>query len=607
METKLGSIMHKGITIDGKSSNDLDDAIWIEKNELGYKLSISISNVSKHIAKDSGPDQQAQVSLFSIYRGNGGCIKPMLQRKFSENKLSLLKNETRDVVIFDITLNKTLEIIDTQVSEGEFKNIHRLSHEDIPNILSNKAHELNDTLSLLSELASKLLDERRQSGAMAIYDIIAGWGTDETGNLRKLSRHECNVGYIVVQEIMVLTNVAMSQFAITNNIPIMYRNHKASIAAPEAVELSKEIQQAFSNNDEKHIQLLNKRLHLASGRATMGSVTYGHYGLNLPAYSYVTSPIRRYPDLVNHRNILAFIHGEEFPYSQSDLEVLSEKYNIREREVKDDTKNYFKEKASEKASSDFELKQFTRLDEKELYRTLKVAEEQGKSIHELMQKEIVHRLEAGNLDHKSLALVFAVIGSTFTQVNRNRIIQSIQASPHIATAVYNILMQKFDFSEIVAAESSTGPDNSPLFLCVSSIENKGMSSTPIYAKSKKISSQLATLDLLQQLINVNIQLSMKIADMPLELEQKETKKVPLIPTNNHKGDLQEWCQKNGYPVPQYETSKSGPDHSPIFKTKLSVEINGEKIQSISDKGSNKKESQKLTAKQWIEDNKSLMK
>jgi ribonuclease R len=598
--------MRKGITIDGSGSNDLDDAIWIEKTEEGYNLSISISHVSKYVEKDSPTDKKAMVSLFSIYRGNQGCIKPMIKRSLSENKLSLLKDQERDVVVFDITLNEQLEITNIEVKEDKFTNIHRLTYDHIPDILIKEEHELHAVMTLLSEISSKLLDERRQSGALAIYDIIAGWGTDEEGNLRRLSRHECNIGHIIIQEMMVLTNVAMSKFSIENDIPIMYRNHKVKIAAPEAIEFSKEIKQAVSANNESHIKLLNQRLALVSGRATMGSVTYGHYGLNLPSYSYFTSPIRRYPDLINHRNVIAFLHGNSFPYSKADIDAIAERYNEREREVKDDTKNFFKGNANDVAESRINLKRFTRLDEKELYRALKVAGEQSKEIPEPMQNEIVHRLNAGNLDHKSLALIFAEIGSGFTEDNRKKIISAIKNVPHVATAVYNILMQKFEFEEVKSLSESSGPQEKQMFTCTSKMISKDLSSTPIYAKSKKLSIQLSTLDLLQQLIGIRIKLSLGVKASSKNIEavkQSKTPKKSLIgSTGNHKGDLQEWCQKNADPVPIYETKRIGPDHCPIFLTNLSVTISGKETKASCDLGANKKESQKLAAKKWLIEN-----
>lgn len=587
------------ITIDSVSSKDLDDAIQLVRHPNGYTLTTYIANVSKHIWIGSSQDIRAREFLFSIYKGNAGCVKSMLSRYLSEEKLSLLPNESRDVVIFEFELDNNLNQLKTSVRLDKFINKNRLSQPDISEIINDAAHPLHEHCSLLANVALRLLDKRRESGALAIYDISHGWKTDEEGRLALIPRDECNIGYIVVQEMMILTNVLMADFCIKNNIPILYRNHQASDSNITTQQFAAELNEAIQSENYEKLAEISERMKSQFSRATVAPQNTGHKGLNMPGYAYFTSPIRRYVDLVNHRNLIAFIKGKEPLHDIDDLQDIAEKYNAKETDVKDDRSEFFKTKAKMDSEKNIISENFTEMTDKELYQAMKIVAEKDLPISEKMKEEILFRAQNNTIEHKLFSFIIAKLGDFLDIEFKNKLICALIPTPSNATSIYNILIQKFEFPELELEEKSVGASNIPIFLCKARLADRNIESSLIGAKNKKMASQLAILDILQNIFGAHVEIPSFNQPEPVKKPTPEKIKSA-VRTSNHKGDLQEWCQKNKVPAPEYETTKVGPDHSPLFQAVVTVRMLGKPISSKSENCSSKKDAEQMAAKEWID-------
>lgn len=597
MSNKLSKV--NGITIDGASSKDLDDAIWIQKEAGGYELTVLISNVAKEISIDSDADEKAYSRQFSVYRGTGGCVSPMLPRSLSEDKLSLLPDSDRGVVKFTFSLNTDLDCIGIDISEAVFNNPARLNHGDVAVIADDSSHQLHEVINLFCDVAKQLLDKRRDAGSMAIYDVRSGWGTDEEGNIRKLGDAERNIGYVVVQEVMILANRLLSAYCVEHNIPILYRNHQPKAAAPEIKELSEEISIGMSHGDETYLRQLQSRIAMVAGKAEMGTRVKGHYGLNLPSYAYFTSPIRRYPDLVCHRNLLAHVKGEPFPYSEAKLKTFAEAYNQQIAEYRYKQNSYYQGKAAAEGKRNLESQSFTDKSDTELYRMLKVSLNESLDIPSSLQEEICTRIESGTFDNKMLVTFFMNTGTRFDQAIRERIIRAVLNEPHQASSVYRTIIQKNDGQPLELVENQEGPSNAPVFYCQAKtvISGKEFLSPAIAALGKKAAVHLATLSILQQLVETDIDCS--VSDIT-SIEPAKKKVVELnTDGKNTKSALMEWCQKMGVELPVYESKRSGADHEPCFQSKVIVNVGDKSFEASGENAGSKKEAEKSASAAWI--------
>ncbi len=312
----------QGVTIDPPGSRDLDDALWLD----GRTLTVCIPDVTANVPRGGVIEQNARTRGFTRYFAHDNA--PMLPRHLAEDLLSLLPHQPRRVFVIEITLDDALDAAHTDVRRGLLTSRAQLAYTDIPALLAHPAHPqaaLRPVLASFWELASGLLHKRRQRGELAYYDLKQALAMDEEGQVRRLEAHEANIGCILVQEMMLLANRAIAEWLLASDLPALYRNHRASVAAPPRTALLEDMALALEHPEAFDLATVRKRLHLLLGRARYAPVVEGHYGLNLPCYAHVTSPIRRYADFVNNQVMGEIVAARQqgrpavAPYSMEEL------------------------------------------------------------------------------------------------------------------------------------------------------------------------------------------------------------------------------------------------------------------------------------------------
>jgi len=169
-----------------------------------------------------------------------------------------------------------------------------------------------------------------------------------------------NDAHKLIEECMLLANVATARFLLGKKIPALYRNHEgppedkltnlreflAELGLflpggnePEAKDYA-ELLESVKERPDRH--LIQTVLLRSLSQAIYSAENLGHFGLSFSAYTHFTSPIRRYPDLIVHRAIKHLINGgrpEEFEYSQPRLQGLGESCSCTERRADDATRD----------------------------------------------------------------------------------------------------------------------------------------------------------------------------------------------------------------------------------------------------------------------------
>ena len=131
------------------------------------------------------------------------------------------------------------------------------------------------------------MDKRRQSGALVIFDLQRLLFTNEDGQLMQMKSEDAHKSNIIIQEFMILTNAAVAEFAALREYNFLYRNHTARQVIPQRAEVLEQLQTAVSN--PKLLDAVVSRSNLWFNKAEYGVSIKGHYSLNLPAYTHVTS------------------------------------------------------------------------------------------------------------------------------------------------------------------------------------------------------------------------------------------------------------------------------------------------------------------------------
>jgi ribonuclease R len=414
----------EGITIDGPTSRDLDDAIWIESTATGAIISVHIADVAEFVTPGTLLDKVAIARTTTRYFGEGGN-DPMLPRVLSENRLSLLEWQNRPTLTVKITLNQDCEIEHIEIFESWLASKKRFSYEEADDVLKDNDSPFQELLQTCHTWTGLLNRKRQASGAISgIVTPGSGAWIDEDGNLVVSSKKRYHAN-IVIQEFMILANRAVAQWLADADTPALYRNHTAKAIAPDREAMFQAILTMGS------VSAIRKQLGHWLNRAEYGPTLIGHFALNLTAYCHFTSPIRRLADLINHRIVKARLHGEELPYSKTELEQLGQHIAIVARAEEERKDAYFKEERKQQHRETLKAPQdLDQLTEKDFSQLLKYSIKNGEL--ELIANQVEVRMADNRLQVQDLYLLLFRSGhSQMQQLTCQHLRIRVQDAPSI--------------------------------------------------------------------------------------------------------------------------------------------------------------------------------
>jgi len=604
-----------GITIDPENSKDLDDAFLLKKSRNKFILQVSIADAASAV-KPSSPIFKAALKRGStLYFANKSI--GMIPKILCEDKLSLLPGERKGALTITIKLSEDLDIEKVDIARTAFQSKRRLSYAEADKIIDteNKDPERNHLIECYS-LAARLLQKRQMSGALAIYDILRGVFSNEEGQLIRLLPEQAHKSNIIVQEFMILANTAVSEFLLKKNRTFLFRNHTARAAVPDRNEIIQQYNLALLS--ENRMEALIKRIPLWFNPAKYETKLKGHFGLNLPAYSHFTSPLRRAADLVNQNILLAALEGKRSGFSKVKLESICRAINSRMDKIKEKRGKSFKAQTLKKMSKKIAEERFEQLlsmDRNAFGSLLKQACKQNIISYEF-QRAAEARIDAGGIGVEHLYyLIFespkdSGESSEIWHKLKMKTVESLSmrqgsAFQIIQMAVQRNILQK---AEVEYAELDSGFAARVII----SKDNQVLSS-PAYdtAPTKKQAQHLAAVSLLKSWIENALVLPSETIVAGVEGKDRSSiirgqGEFPLpagprgfpdadAALENFVGQLQELCVKSGKPAPEYTYSKFGSSHQPVF-TAVCI-VGSEKTEG---KGPSKKRAKQLSAKSMLE-------
>ena len=539
----------------------------------------SITDVTKLVSLGSSLDRVARKKTTSRYF-SGNRVASMIPKRISEGLGSLLKDETRNVILFEIDLNDTLEQTDFRISRHVFHNLNRLAHQDVEKILANKSHPLNDVLNLTATLAQALLKQRRANGALAYYDLVSRLALSEEGNVVSLPDEKSNIGYIIVQELMILTNQACAMHFAKNDIPALYRNHKRKSNAPDHVELK----QSIEGLDSLDLHQIETKINLVAERARTSPSLFGHYGLNVDAYCHVTSPLRRYADLVNQRIIVSQLDGTPVPYSHEQLVEISDEINLVADEIINSKADFMKSNSLKRAVNAVNKERLSGVSKGDLYSFIKMCCQNGTEVPNDVLNELINRIDTGDASiMKCVGILVFYHGVALTFDSKQTLLQACAKRITLMPSLFIHLESKYSVPHTV---NVTEEGLSKWRVSASSVVD-GERYYEVFhelAGKKSDASQQALFMLLCSMIGVE-----KIS-IP-----NQSNVASAFAGENFKGELFELCSKLRLPAPNVESvSKNG-----LFESTITVQ--GENLFHGFGSGSTKITSQQHAAKAILED------
>jgi ribonuclease R len=583
----------KGLTIDGSFSRDLDDAFWLEVIADGYLLHISIADVAAEIEPASDVDQAAYKQAFTRYLKHSN--RPMLPAEYSENALSLLEGKERKTITISIPIDAKGVVGKIGISKTYLKSEAKLSYQQADEMMATPEHQWHNMLRQCYTLAKMLFANRRQQGAIALYSLKQGLATSEEGIIKSLSSDETYNSHILTQEFMILVNTSLAYFFAEHQIPCLYRNHTAKATAPERSQLLEDVNNVINMQDNSRINTLVNTFALIFNKAEYAPVIAGHYALNLPAYLHMTSPIRRYADLVNLRQLSAFVEDQALPYCSESLTRIGEHINAVILVYKQSQNDFFRKVRHQQQQELLIKDDLSALDTHDFYHILQAAI-YNKQLPPNFQEELNTRLlnEALTLQEMLLVLLQTDDSTLWLNIKR-QLLKWLADNLHRATGIVMMAAQKLQWQPHYQTEQlSISP---PRFFTVATVKRKNdtFSSASsvdfeMSVRSKKISQHLANFSLLANRVNLDLDIQavyrrQNHVENPATTLKDDPQTLPLV---NYISQLMELCQQKGWCYPEYNIHQQGTAQHPLFSTKATILIEEKQYCSANMQGSNKK-------------------
>jgi ribonuclease R len=322
------------ITIDPWDARDHDDACYAHgdedpKNKGGHIIWVAIADVAAYVTPGSALDREAKKRGNSTYFPDR--VVPMLPDRLSGDLCSLHEGVPRACIAVRMQIDARGEKIGHSFHRGLMRSPASLHYEEVQAAIDGAPSErilplLESVLKPLYAAYAALAEARKARQPLELNLPERKIVLDEDGTVRSVKFTDRLDAHRLIEEFMVLANVAAAETLIAKKSPLLFRVHEEP--APEKLDSLRETAQAAGLTLAKGQVLktahLNRLLAQAEGtddaelinistlramtQAYYGPKNFGHFGLALKSYAHFTSPIRRYADLIVHRALIS-AHG----------------------------------------------------------------------------------------------------------------------------------------------------------------------------------------------------------------------------------------------------------------------------------------------------------
>lgn len=306
-------------TVDHEDTSDFDDALSWEQTEKGAILMVHITDVASFVERSSLLFEKAAHRFSSLYTIKE--IYPMFPAALSEDKFSLKAGKEKGVLTFEFEINEDREIVQSDIYRSFISVDKNCTYEEIDQAIASET----PYWKILWEFCQKQAEIRRAHGSLELARHEIKLDISDPENIKIKSIRENTAAALMIQELAILTNHVAARYAKTNQLPCLFRNQPPYTVSKQLGE------------DEKPSL---KDINIQPAR--IGLTPEGHSALGVDCYLQITSPIRRFLDLVNQHTIMAHLVGKETSFGENSLlewarrgEETQREFNLIERRLAD--------------------------------------------------------------------------------------------------------------------------------------------------------------------------------------------------------------------------------------------------------------------------------
>ncbi|MBQ6854006.1 MAG: ribonuclease R [Alphaproteobacteria bacterium] len=318
------------VTIDGADARDFDDAVWAEpdtdkSNMGGFHIMVGIADVAWYVQSGSALDRDAWTRGNSVYFPDR--VIPMLPFELSNGVCSLKPNEPRAALVCEVWIDKNGNKKKHTFKRALIQSVQRLTYEEVQNALDKKQPiiGLEKEIETLKNVYLLLKKQREKRGVIEIDVPEQEVKLNKNGVVTSIQARQQTESMQLIEELMIMANVAAAETLEEKGKPTMYRIHdRPSLEKihtlnnflksmglqgkhlitehSEAVEYNNILKK--TQGSEKDFAI-NEFMLRSQSQAQYSPENIGHFGLASMRYAHFTSPIRRYADIMVHRAIIS--------------------------------------------------------------------------------------------------------------------------------------------------------------------------------------------------------------------------------------------------------------------------------------------------------------
>jgi len=349
------------ITIDGEDARDFDDAVFAEPDGDGFRLIVAIADVAHYVRPGAPLDRAAWTRGNSVYFPDR--VVPMLPEALSNGWCSLRPQEERGCLFAEMQIDAAGRKTAHRFGRGLMRSAARLTYTQVQD-----AHDAGLDLGLPGVIpplyaAFRALLAARQARGTLDLDLPERKVVLDEGRVVSVAPRPRLDSHKLIEEFMVLANVAAAEELEGRHLPCMYRVH-----APPSDEKLEALRVflhgmgiSLAPGNDLHPRDLDRVLQKVAGteqaplvnevilrsqsQAAYSPDNIGHFGLSLPRYAHFTSPIRRYADLLVHRALISGLklglgglapdEAARFPETAEHISATERRAALAEREAID--------------------------------------------------------------------------------------------------------------------------------------------------------------------------------------------------------------------------------------------------------------------------------
>lgn len=335
-------------TIDPATARDFDDAISAEREGERARIWVHIADVSAFVEDEGVTELEAFRRGTSVYVP--GAVEPMLPQALSNDACSLRPGEDRLAVTVEMEMDGT-EAVSVSYYRSLIRSDARLTYDEVDEVFAGTKKAKapwKQPLAIAREVADALNEERLDRGGLEVESSEPSFEFDDAGNVVAVHHDEQTESHRLIEHLMILANEQVATYLFKNKIPTLYRVHERpdpqavealadkladleipippvpeNMSAQQAADMVGEISRAvvaYVRKTGRGRSVFPSLVLRALKKAIYSPENLGHAGLASDCYCHFTSPIRRYPDLVVHRGLLAGVGAGEDPPRASEMD-----------------------------------------------------------------------------------------------------------------------------------------------------------------------------------------------------------------------------------------------------------------------------------------------